>query len=210
MKRLVLLLLLPFTLYAFEVSFQVTERGYVDNDLVSVIIEVMGEGKSTVDAYDAMGRSLEGVVDIIEDMGLTYRTLDMGSSAIYQDGERVGYRAYYTMEVESGDFGKVGELVESVTDIDGVSVVDTSFFPSQDKLWSLVKQLSSKALSKVLDMGDTIKNALGAGGFSIKRLDLSTGSSSPYPVYKAVGEGVPLEGGSSQVTVTVSAVLEVE
>ncbi len=210
MKKFVLLLLLPFVLHAFEVSFQVTERGTVENDLVSVTIKVVGEGQSTVDAYDAMGRSLEKVVEVVEDMGFTYKTLDMGSSSIYQDGKRVGYRAYYTMEVESGDFEKVGELVESVTDIEGVSIEGTSFFPSQERLWSLIKQLYSKALSKVLDMGSTIKDALGAGGFSIKRLDLSTGSSNPYPIYKASDGGVPLGGGSSQVTVTVSAVLEVE
>jgi predicted secreted protein len=150
--------------------------------------------------------------------GVDARTAGYSSYPISEPNVPIRWRVTQTLVLESRDFVALSALVSQLQGTDGLLLSGLEFSVGPAARRSAEDALTHEAIRSWQRRADLAARAFGANGYRAGRVTIQTNDfGGPRPMYKAGGVAaaasvapVPIEGGTTDVTVTVSgeAILE--
>ncbi|HET8876302.1 MAG TPA: SIMPL domain-containing protein [Casimicrobiaceae bacterium] len=143
--------------------------------------------------------------------GIDARTTGYSSYQISEPNRPLRWRVSQTLALESGDFVALSALVSKLQGSDGLLLSGLSFTVSPSARHAAEDALTTQAIKSWQQRAQNAARAFGAGDFRTGRVTIQTNDfGRPQPMFKAGGVSatsvapVSVEGGTSEVTVTVS------
>jgi predicted secreted protein len=143
--------------------------------------------------------------------GVEARTAGYSSYQISEPNRPLRWRVSQTLALESGDFVALSALVSRLQGSDGLLLSGLNFTVSPSARHAAEDALTTQAIKSWQQRAQNAARAFGAGDFRTGRVTIQTNDfGRPQPMFKAGGVAaasvapVSVEGGSSEVSVTVS------
>lgn len=229
MKRLTILLalLLPLSLQApaaladketlFDtVSLSASAETEVDNDRIEAVLFAEREGPSPAALADAVNREIDWALDQVKAQPkIEASTPAYQTQPIYQKGHITGWRVRQTLRLKTADADALSEMLGRLQSRLGLQGVGFLLSPEQRK--ATEEQLITEALGRFSQRAALVARQLGRKGYRLVSMQVNTGGG-VRPMY-ARGDMVMaeaavapprLEGGTSQVQVTVSGTIQLK
>jgi predicted secreted protein len=201
-----------------RVSFQVERSRDVENDRVRAVLAYTDEDANAAALADRVNGAMTWALERAKRKGeLKVQTGAYTTSPVYDHQRIVRWRASQQLWLDSGDVAplteRIGELQEKL------QVESVSFSVSPERRREVEDELIGEALRAYRARAELVREALGSSGFTLVQLSVNTpGAPSPQPYYgrgaaMAAAEAVTppaLEGGTSALTVSVNATIELE
>lgn len=142
--------------------------------------------------------------------GVEATTTGYGSYQISEPKQPIRWRVSQGLALEGADFGTLSALVSKLQGTDGLLLSGLNFTASAATRRAAEDALTEQAIRSWQQRAQTASRAFGAGGWRAGRVTIQTNDyGRPQPMLKAgmaaaSGAPVVVEGGTSDVTVTVS------
>jgi predicted secreted protein len=143
--------------------------------------------------------------------GIDARTAGYSSYQISEPNRPPRWRVSQTLALESSDFVALSALVSKLQGSDGLLLSGLSFTVSPSARHAAEDALTTQAIKSWQQRAQNAAHGFGAGDFHTGRVTIQTNDfGRPQPMFKAGGVAatsvapVSVEGGTSEVTVTVS------
>ena len=143
--------------------------------------------------------------------GVEASTASYGSYQVSEPNKPMRWRVSQTLALESGDFVALSALVSTLQGTDGLLLSGLNFSVGQAARRAAEDALTQRAIGSWQQRAQLAAKAFGASGWRPGRVTIQTNDyGRPQPMLKAQGmvaaSGAPVsaEGGTSEVTVTVS------
>jgi predicted secreted protein len=153
--------------------------------------------------------------------GVTGVTARTGSFSIYpstdRDGRISAWRGRTEVVLESHDFAAASKLAGQLSSIMQVGNVQFSLSPEAQR--AAEQKLTGQAIASFKQQASSAAQAFGYSGYTIREVNVGHGGVPPRPVMmsmrsdvsaKAAAAPVPVEGGTSTVTVNVSGSVQMK
>jgi len=209
-----------------------TGEVYAKPDLALINFSVVSEAKTVNEATSDNTEKMNAAIDFVKETGVEEKDLKTISFNVYPryeyrkvemeiypypPGKRVlvGYEITQTLQVKIRDLGKIGEILDGVTDI-GINQVGNLSF-TIDKEDEFKEQAREEAIEKAKAKAEILASQLGVD--LVKIIDFSeTGYTPISPMYytesslrmDSMGGSAPqIETGENKIEVSVSIVYEI-
>jgi predicted secreted protein len=143
--------------------------------------------------------------------GVDVRTAGYSSYQISEPNRPMRWRVSQTLALESGDFVALSALVSKLQGSDGLVLSGVNFSVSPSARRAAEDALTQQAIKSWQQRAQLAAKAFGAADFRTGRVTIQTNDyGRPQPMFKAGGVAaasvapVSVEGGTSEITVTVS------
>lgn len=198
-----------------RVSFQVEASREVESDWFTaragITVEDADAARAAARVNEAMSWALEQAraVAAVRARSGSYRTWP-----VREEGRIRRWRASHEVLLESGDAEALSALLGTLQQKLELRSFDVSV--SEDRRERVEEELVGQALDAFRKRATLIRKSLGAGGYAIDQLQISTGGSGPMPVARmeamsAGGRTPPaVEPGTTRIAVSVHATIALE
>ena len=159
------------------------------------------------DVNGRMGRALARARAVA---GVEASTAGYSSYQVTEANRPQRWRVSQTLVLESGDFAALSALVSKLQSTDGLVLSGLNFSVSTATRRAAEDSLTQRAIQNWQQRAQLAVAAFGAGGWRTGRVTVQTNDyARPQPMYRSAGVAaasapVAVEGGMSDVTVTVS------
>jgi predicted secreted protein len=219
---LALLLLLPVAPVAADdtrlfdtVSLSAQAQVEVDNDRIQATLFAEREGTDPAKLADAVNQDIAWALARLEPVAAIQTTTPAyQTSPLYQQGRITGWRVRQTLRLESSDMTAMSEMLGELQARLGLQAVD--FLLSPERRQAVEEDLIKQALANFTRRAAMVAGELGRGGYRLVDMQVHSGGAVMPPVRQlamARAEAVAaprLEGGSSEVQVTVSGTIQLK
>lgn len=194
-----------------QVSFEVAAQSEVQNDRAVATLSASAEDNNPANLAgqinDAMAWALKQVKAL---SGVASRSGAYRTYPVYDDRRIVRWRGSQELRLESGDMERLAQLIGKLQE--RLQVQSMQFLISADKRQAVEAGLTQEALGAFRRRADLICKALGASGYRLMDISVTSGGQRPpVPVYAeavAVGRAAvatpAIEQGTGTVSVQVS------
>jgi predicted secreted protein len=194
------------------VSITASATSNVANDRMHAFLRAEAEhadaAQAASDVNARMGRALSRARAVT---GVEATTAGYSSYQITEPNRPPRWRVSQTLVLESGDFAALSGLVSRLQGTDGLLLSGLHFSVSAPTRRAAEDALTQQAIRNWRDRAETAAKAFGAGGWRTGRVTVQTNDyGRPQPMFRssagaaAASAPVTVEGGMSDVTVTVS------
>ena len=201
------------------VDLQADAQREVGNDTLNAVLFVELSEADAAKLADALNRiAAEAVATAREFKSVKARSGNNQTYPVYDRSQRLtGWRGRAELRLESRDFPAAAALIGRLQS--RLQLGQISFSVSPEVRKSAENEIIGEAINAFRARAEIVRASLGGRGYKIRRLAVNTGGGfmPPRPLMArasvAGGESVappPLEGGVSQITVSVSGTIEVE
>jgi predicted secreted protein len=187
------------------------------NDRMYAVLRAEADDPDPVRAADAVnGRMARALSRAKAVPGVEARSAGYSSYQISEPNRPPRWRVSQALALEGGDFAALSALVSKLQGTDGLLLSSLSFGVSADARRAADDALTQEAIKRWQARAKTAARAFGATGYRAGRVTIQTNDyGRPQPMLKAgmaaaAAAPVSVEGGTTEVTVTVSgeAILE--
>ncbi len=199
-----------------RVSFQASSEREVANDWITVTLGVTDEDADPSALADRVNQTMAWALDQARsEKALKLRSGGYSTTPVYDDRRIRRWRASQQLIVEGADFEAATALAGRLQS--RIQLQGMSFSVSPERQREIEDELVDEALRAFRARADRVRKTLDASGYEIVRLDLQTGGTRPPPQtrVRALAEAAAFtppaaEGGSSRLSVGVSATIELD
>lgn len=216
-----LCLLLPLVAHAepdtlFDaVGLSAQAEAEVDNDRIEAMLFAEREGTDPAKLADAVNREMEWALRQLRgNDAITASTPAYQTFPVYQQGHISGWRVRQTLKLEGADLGAMSDMLGKLQSRLGLQGVNFVLSPQRRR--AVEEKLIAEALANFTSRAGLVAERLGRGGYRLVNLQVNTGGMSPpMPQMRemrlSADVATPrMEGGSSQVQVTVSGTIQLK
>lgn len=195
------------------VTVSATSSTSVPNDRLYAWVRAEGENASAAAAAaDVNTRAARVIAKLKTVPGAQVSTSGYTSQQVVEKGKPSRWRIVQTIKIEGSDFGAVGDAVARVQAEDGVLLSGISFGVSDELRRRTQDAITEQAIAAWRTRAQTAAQGFGIAGWRPGRITIQAGDPvRPFPLYARADLGVaaapapvPLEAGSTEVSVTVS------
>lgn len=194
-----------------KVSLQAEAQGEAPNDEMTVVLSAEQQGSDAAALAERVNENmtwalgLAGKVAAVRAETQSYSTWPM-----YDDGVITGWRVRQELQLKSQDFARLTELLGKLQE--RLQIVRMGFSPTAETRRQYENELITEAMQAFKERVAVIQQSMGNSDYRIIELHVGAGGSSP-PIRMMAAEASTLsmarsapvvEGGTSEVTVTVS------
>lgn len=201
------------------VDLQADAQREVGNDTLNAVLFVELNDADPVKLADSLNRiAAEGAAAAKEFKSVKVRSGNNQTFPVYDRTQRLtGWRGRAELRLESRDFQAAAALIGRLQSRMQLGQIGFSVSPEVRK--SAENEIIGEGISAFRARAEIVRAALGGRGYKIRRLSVNTGGGfmPPRPLMARAAvsssESVappPLEGGVSQISVSVSGTIEVE
>lgn len=183
----------------------------VNDRMLALLRADADNADATQAANDVNARMARALSRAKADTGVEARTAGYSSYQVSEPNRPMRWRVSQTLALESGDFVGLSALVSKLQGADGLLLAGLSFTVSPAARHAAEDALTVQAIRSWQQRAQIASQAFGASDFRTGRVTIQTNDyGRPQPMFKAAGVAaasaapVSVEGGSSEVTVTVS------
>jgi predicted secreted protein len=200
-----------------RVSFRVESGRDVANDWLRASLAVTDEDADPAALADRINRAMEwGLARAKQEKRVRVQSGGYDTQPVYEDGRIRRWRASQQLWVEGADFDAITRLLGDLQA--RLQLQSLAFSVSPEQRRKVEDALIEEALGAFKARADLVRRNLGASGYAIVQLDIDTQGEMPPPrpmpmrAMAAEAKAAPpaLEGGTSRVTVGVSATIELD
>ncbi|MGD8843334.1 MAG: SIMPL domain-containing protein [Gammaproteobacteria bacterium] len=194
-----------------QVSFQVAAQREVLNDRAVATLSASAEDNNPANLAGQINDAMTWALKQVKvRSGVASRSGAYRTYPVYDDRRIVRWRGSQELRLESGDMERLAQLIGKLQE--RLQVQSMQFLISADKRQEVEAGLTQEALGAFRQRADLICKALGASGYRLMDISVTTGGHRPpVPVYaEAVAAGraalatPAIEQGTGTVTVQVS------
>ena len=201
------------------VDLQADAQREVGNDTLNAVLFIELSEVDAAKLGDTLNRTTTEALAAAKDFGpVRVRTGNNQTYPVYDRAQRItGWRGRAELRLESKDFQAAAALIGRLQSRMQLGQIGFSVSPEVRK--AAEDEIIGAAIKAFRARADIVRTSLGGRGYKIRRLAVNTGGGfvPPRPLMARAGvaaaEGVatpPLEGGVSQITVSVNGTIEVE
>lgn len=184
----------------------------VPQDVVEITLFYEQEARDAASLTDALNRHAEAALK--QARGVSDVTAHTGAFTVYpttdRDGHLASWRGRTEVVLESRDFAAATKLAGQINATMQIGSVAFSLSPEAQR--KAADALTADAIKKFREQADSSAHAFGYSGYTIREVNVgSNNAPPPRPMFamRAMAAGsapapLPVEGGKSAVTVTVS------
>jgi predicted secreted protein len=193
------------------VTITATATSNVANDRMHAFLRAEADNADAAaaanDVNARMGRALARARAVA---GVEASTAGYSSYQVTEANKPQRWRVSQTLVLESGDFAALSALVSKLQSTDGLVLSGLNFSVSTATRRAAEDSLTQRAIQNWQQRAQLAVAAFGAGGWRTGRVTVQTNDyARPQPMYRTAGVAaasapVAVEGGMSDVTVTVS------
>ena len=193
------------------VTITATATSNVANDRMHAFLRAEADNADAAaaanDVNGRMGRALARARAVA---GVEASTAGYSSYQVTEANKPQRWRVSQTLVLESGDFAALSALVSKLQSTDGLVLSGLNFSVSTATRRAAEDSLTQRAIQNWQQRAQLAVAAFGAGGWRTGRVTVQTNDyARPQPMYRTAGVAaasapVAVEGGMSDVTVTVS------
>lgn len=193
------------------VTITATATSNVANDRMHAFLRAEADNADAAaaanDVNGRMGRALARARAVA---GVEASTAGYSSYQVTEANKPQRWRVSQTLVLESGDFAALSALVSKLQSTDGLVLSGLNFSVSTATRRAAEDSLTQRAIQNWQQRAQLAVAAFGAGGWRTGRVTVQTNDyARPQPMYRstavaAASAPVAVEGGMSDVTVTVS------
>jgi len=193
------------------VTITATATSNVANDRMHAFLRAEADNADAAaaanDVNGRMGRALARARAVA---GVEASTAGYSSYQVTEANKPQRWRVSQTLVLESGDFAALSALVSKLQSTDGLVLSGLNFSVSTATRRAAEDSLTQRAIQNWQQRAQLAVAAFGAGGWRTGRVTVQTNDyARPQPMYRTGGVAaasapVAVEGGMSDVTVTVS------
>ena len=193
------------------VTITATAMSNVANDRMHAFLRAEADNADAAaaanDVNGRMGRALARARAVA---GVEASTAGYSSYQVTEANKPQRWRVSQTLVLESGDFAALSALVSKLQSTDGLVLSGLNFSVSTATRRAAEDSLTQRAIQNWQQRAQLAVAAFGAGGWRTGRVTVQTNDyARPQPMYRSAGVAaasapVAVEGGMSDVTVTVS------
>jgi predicted secreted protein len=193
------------------VTITATATSNVANDRMHAFLRAEADNADAAaaanDVNARMGRALARARAVA---GVEASTAGYSSYQVTEANKPQRWRVSQTLVLESGDFAALSALVSKLQSTDGLVLSGLNFSVSTATRRAAEDSLTQRAIQNWQQRAQLAVAAFGAGGWRTGRVTVQTNDyARPQPMYRSAGVAaasapVAVEGGMSDVTVTVS------
>jgi predicted secreted protein len=184
----------------------------VVNDRMTAVLRAEADGADATQAASAVNARMARALSQAKAVsGVDARTAGYSSYQISEPNRPILWRVSQSLALESSDFVALSALVSKLQGSDGLLLSGLSFAVSPAKRRIAEDALTTRAIRSWQQRAQAAAQAFGATAFRTGRVTVQTNDyGRPQPMFKAGGVAaasaapVSVEGGTSDVTVTVS------
>ncbi|MGH8751732.1 MAG: SIMPL domain-containing protein [Burkholderiales bacterium] len=197
------------------VDLQADAQREVQNDLMLANLYAEQTGEDAAKVANSVNRIVnEALRTAGEFKTVKATTAGYQTYPVYSKGNHLeGWRVRSEIRLESKDFKAASGLIGKLQS--GMQLSYLGFSVSREARKSAEDEMMTEAIANFRARADIVRQALNGRGYKIQRMNISTSGFQPRPVITralaAAEVAAPnVEGGVSQVTVSVSGTIEVE
>ena len=201
------------------VDLQADAQREVGNDTLNAVLFVELNDADAVKLADTLNRmTAEAAVSAREFKSVRARSGNNQTYPVYDRSQRLtGWRGRAELRLESKDFPAAAALIGRLQSRMQLGQISFSISPEVRK--TAENEIIGEAISAFRTRADIVRAAIGGRSYKIRRLNVNTSGGIVAPRMLMARAGVsasesvappPLEGGVSQITVSVSGTIEVE
>lgn len=197
------------------VDLQAEAQREVQNDLMLATLYAEQNGEDAAKAANSVNRVVNdalraaGEFKAVKAASAGYQTYP-----VYSKANRIeGWRVRSEIRLESRDFKALSSLIGKLQS--GMQLSYLGFSVSREARKQAEDEMIAEAIANFRARADIVRQSLNARGYKIQRMNVGAGGFHPHPVLaralKSQDVAAPnVEGGTSQVTVSVSGTVEIE
>ncbi|MBP8297544.1 MAG: SIMPL domain-containing protein [Burkholderiales bacterium] len=192
------------------ISLTATATMQVDNDRMTVLMQVAAENASAGDASSEVNTRAAKALALTKGVAnVSAKTLNYSTDQVMEKGKRVRWRVTQLLQIETADFAAGASVATRLQD-EGLHLASLTFSVSPEARRKAVSQLQHEALVEWQALARQAAASMGYAGYTPGRLAVNAGDSGPRPRFatKAMAtmaaDSVTVSGGSSEMVVTVS------
>ena len=200
------------------VELQADTQREVANDTLSASLFVEMNDANPAALANAINKSANEALRVARDYkSVRVRSGNNQTYPVYAKGNVLqGWRGRAEIRIESRDFEAASGLIGKLQA--GMQLGSLVFAVSPEARRQAENELIAEAIAAFKVRAEIVRGALAGRGYKIQRLNVNSGHSAPpprFPMARSLAAGAPevaapdLEGGVSQVTVTVGGAIEV-
>ena len=200
------------------VDLQARAQREVRNDTLSASLFVELTGADAAKLADSLNRNTADSLAVAEEFkSVKVRSGNNQTYPVYDRSQRLtAWRGRAELRLESKDFQAAATLIGRLQS--RMQLGQIGFSVSDEARKAAEDEIIDEAINAFRARADIVRTSLGGRGYKIRHLAVNTGGGFvPRPLMArasvAAAEGVatpPLEGGVSQITVSVNGTIEVE
>ncbi|HXC40981.1 MAG TPA: SIMPL domain-containing protein [Burkholderiales bacterium] len=200
------------------IEFQAEAQREIPNDTLTAVFYVEASEAQAAQVADALNRTLNQALTAAKEVkAVRTRSGNSQTYPVYDRSQRLtGWRGRAEMRVDTRDFAAGSALIAKLQSL--LQLSSMSFSVSPEARRAAENELIPEAVAAFRARADIVKQALAARDYRIRRMTVSSGGApAPRPMVMrataaaAADVAAPqLEGGLSQVSVSVSGAIEVD
>jgi len=201
-----------------SVELQAEARREVSNDTLTAVLFAELNDADAAKLASALNRTVnEALAAAKEFKAVRVRSGNNQTYPVYDRQQRLtGWRGRAELRLESRDFQAAAALIGKLQA--GMQLGQILFSASAELRKATEDELIAEAIKAFRARADIARSALGARNYKIRRISINAGAAFPPPRpfvarAAAAAESIPppqIEGGASQITVSVTGTIEVE
>jgi predicted secreted protein len=204
-----------------QIRFQVERSRPVDNDRMQAVLNTTAENDSAARLADEVNQTMDWAVKTAKARPrIEVRTGGYRTYPVYDKNKIRRWRATQELLLEGTDFAQLGALIGQLQERLQVSSVNFSVSPARRA--SAEDELITQALDAYKQRAELVRKQVGAKGYRLVDVSINTADMRPIPMLRASTEDygissvaksaapVPVEAGTSTVTVTVAGAVELQ
>jgi len=200
------------------VELQAEAQREIPNDTLTAVFYVEASEPQAAQVADTLNRTLNQALAAAKDIkAVKARSGNSQTYPVYDRSQRLtGWRGRAEMRVDTRDFAAGSALIAKLQSL--LQLSSMSFSVSPEARRAAENELIPEAVAAFRARADIVKQALAARDYRIRRMAVSSGGApAPRPMMMRATAGASadvaapqLEGGLSQVSVSVSGAIEVD
>ena len=204
-----------------QVHFQVESSRPVDNDRMQTVLSTTAEDDSPARLADEVNRTVDWAVKTAKARPrIEVRTGGYRTYPVYDKNKIRRWRATQELLLEGTDFAALGALIGQLQERLQVSAINFSVSPARRA--AAQDELIAQALDAFKQRAELVRRQFTAKGYRLVDVAINTADTRPVPILRTAAEDfgissvtksaapVPVEAGTSTVTVTVAGVVELQ
>ena len=203
-----------------QVRFQVESSRPVDNDRMQAVLSTTAEDDNAARLADTVNRTMDWALKTAKARPrIEVRSGGYHTYPVYDKDKIRRWRATQELLLEGTDFAALGALIGQLQERLQVTAINFSVSPVRRA--AAEDELITQALDTFKQRAELVRKQFGARGYRVVDVSINTADSAPIPMLRAnKGLGissamesaapVPVQAGTSTVTVTAGGVIELQ
>ncbi len=204
-----------------QIRFQVERSRPVDNDRMQAVLSTTAEDDNAARLADTVNRTMDWAMKTAKARArVEVRSGGYHTYPVYDKDKIRRWRATQELLLEGTDFAALGALIGQLQERLQVTAVNFSVSPARRA--AAEDELIAQALDAFKQRAELVRKQFGARGYRMVDASINTADLHPVPMLRAASKGlgissamesaapVPVQAGTSTVTVSVGGVVELQ